>query len=89
MAPDRGHLHHIFQRIGFNSRQTLLIITAIATVFAFLGIIGELVGAAESTMLYLFLVLFGCYYLILSKIFRLTAYIRLMKKKQPQQISAG
>ncbi|GAL37543.1 undecaprenyl-phosphate N-acetylglucosaminyl 1-phosphate transferase [Vibrio maritimus] len=42
IALDRGHLHHIFQRIGFNSRQTLLIITAIATVFAFLGIIGEL-----------------------------------------------
>jgi UDP-GlcNAc:undecaprenyl-phosphate GlcNAc-1-phosphate transferase len=89
MTPDRGHLHHIFQRIGFNSKQTLILITAIATLFAFLGVIGELIGAAESTMFYLFLMLFGCYYWALTKVFRFTAYIRLIRRKQPQRISAG
>lgn len=89
MTPDRGHLHHIFQRVGFNSKQTLFIITTIATLFASLGIIGELIDAQESTMFYLFLALFGGYYWSLSKIFRLTAYIRLMKRNQPQKVSAG
>lgn len=89
MTPDRGHLHHIFQRIGFNSRQTLFIISAIALCCAAIGVIGEMLAIKESTMFYLFLMLFGGYYWILSKIFRFTAYLRLIRRSQPQQASAG
>ncbi|WP_234495026.1 UDP-N-acetylglucosamine--undecaprenyl-phosphate N-acetylglucosaminephosphotransferase [Vibrio maritimus] len=89
MTPDRGHLHHIFQRIGFDSKQTLFIISAIALFFASVGVIGEVLNVTESTMFYLFLVLFGCYYWILTKIFRFTAYIRLVRRSQPQEVSAG
>ncbi|MCL9775513.1 UDP-N-acetylglucosamine--undecaprenyl-phosphate N-acetylglucosaminephosphotransferase [Vibrio methylphosphonaticus] len=81
MTPDRGHLHHIFQRIGFSSRQTLVLISVVASCFALVGIAGELSGAAESTMFYLFIMGFALYYWLLSKIFRITAFIRLMRRK--------
>ncbi|MFS1909679.1 UDP-N-acetylglucosamine--undecaprenyl-phosphate N-acetylglucosaminephosphotransferase [Vibrio sp. 10N.286.48.B7] len=81
MSPDRGHLHHIFQRIGFSSRQTLCLIALIATSCVLIGIIGESAGVAESIMFYLFLFVFSVYYWMLTKAFRITAYIRVMRKK--------
>ncbi|NOI24001.1 UDP-N-acetylglucosamine--undecaprenyl-phosphate N-acetylglucosaminephosphotransferase [Vibrio mediterranei] len=82
MTPDREHLHHIFQRIGFNRKQTLLIICSIATGYALFGVYGEVKNISEPTMFYLFLVCFGLYYVLLSKIWRITAYIRLLRKEQ-------
>jgi UDP-GlcNAc:undecaprenyl-phosphate GlcNAc-1-phosphate transferase len=82
MTPDREHLHHIFQRIGFNREQTLLIICSIATGYALFGVYGEVKNISEPTMFYLFLVCFGLYYVLLSKIWRITAYIRLLRKEQ-------
>ncbi|MFA0441907.1 UDP-N-acetylglucosamine--undecaprenyl-phosphate N-acetylglucosaminephosphotransferase [Vibrio sp. 10N.222.51.C12] len=81
MSPDRGHLHHIFQRIGFSSRQTLCLIALIATSCVLIGVIGETAGVAESVMFYLFLFVFSIYYWVLTKAFRITAYIRVMRKK--------
>ncbi|WP_038231073.1 UDP-N-acetylglucosamine--undecaprenyl-phosphate N-acetylglucosaminephosphotransferase [Vibrio sp. ER1A] len=82
MTPDREHLHHISQRIGFNRKQTLLIICFIATGYALFGLYGELKNISEPTMFYLFLVCFSIYYVLLSKIWRISAYIRLLRKEQ-------
>lgn len=63
--PDREHLHHICQRLGCSSRQTLILICTVATVFASIGIIGEIFLIPEFLMFYSFIVLFSMYLLIL------------------------
>lgn len=77
--PDREHLHHIFQRIGFTPRQTLAIICLIASGFAGIGIYGELLGIAESTMFILFVFSFIAYTISMSYIWRITRWIRLYR----------
>ncbi|NLS13517.1 UDP-N-acetylglucosamine--undecaprenyl-phosphate N-acetylglucosaminephosphotransferase [Vibrio sp. SM6] len=74
--PDREHLHHIFQRIGFSSRQTLLIICTIASLFAAFGIYGETVEIRESIMFGLFIVCFLAYSVALSYVWRITTWLR-------------
>ena len=66
--PDRDHLHHILQRCGFSSQQTLVIISTIAVVFSVVGLIGEYFIISESVMLIVFLTLFILYNLILRAI---------------------
>jgi UDP-GlcNAc:undecaprenyl-phosphate GlcNAc-1-phosphate transferase len=58
---DRNHLHHIFMRAGLTSRQTLLVITSVAILYAAIGIVGDLMGVPEVIMLGLFLALFAIY----------------------------
>ncbi|MDV7106404.1 UDP-N-acetylglucosamine--undecaprenyl-phosphate N-acetylglucosaminephosphotransferase [Vibrio sp. TH_r3] len=74
--PDREHLHHIFQRLGFTPRQTLAIICAIASSFAGFGICGELLKIPESTMFILFLVCFAFYTVTMSYVWRITSWVR-------------
>ncbi|KNH14435.1 UDP-phosphate N-acetylglucosaminyl 1-phosphate transferase [Vibrio lentus] len=74
--PDREHLHHIFQRLGFTPRQTLAIICAIASSFAGFGIYGELLKVPESTMFLLFLVCFASYTVAMSYVWRITSWVR-------------
>ena len=74
--PDREHLHHIFQRLGFSSSQTLLFICGIATFFAGFGIAGDILKVPESVMFYIFIVTFILYTLILSNIWRITKQLR-------------
>ena len=59
--PDRDHLHHILQRAGLSSRQSLLVITISALVLSAIGILGEYFQVAESTMLALFVLIFVLY----------------------------
>ncbi|MEZ9390161.1 UDP-N-acetylglucosamine--undecaprenyl-phosphate N-acetylglucosaminephosphotransferase [Vibrio lentus] len=74
--PDREHLHHIFQRLGFTPRQTLTIICLIASGFASVGILGELYGVKESVMFFLFLTSFLLYTIAMSYVWRITSWIR-------------
>ncbi|PSV22738.1 undecaprenyl-phosphate alpha-N-acetylglucosaminyl 1-phosphate transferase [Photobacterium leiognathi subsp. mandapamensis] len=74
--PDREHLHHIFQRIGFSSHQTLGIISLLAFVFAMFGIYGEIINIPEYIMFLLFLTLFLIYFLMLSYSWRILTLIR-------------
>lgn len=74
--PDREHLHHIFQRLGLSSKQTLVVICSIAVAFATFGIYGEAMNISEATMLYLFIACFLIYATILNYIWRITTYIR-------------
>ncbi|EKY4202492.1 UDP-N-acetylglucosamine--undecaprenyl-phosphate N-acetylglucosaminephosphotransferase [Vibrio alginolyticus] len=74
--PDREHLHHIFQRLGLNSKQTLVSICLIATLYAGFGIYGEAKSVPESTMFSLFIGCFIIYSVILTYIWRITSFIR-------------
>ena len=74
--PDREHLHHIFQRLGLSSTQTLIVICAIAATYAGIGIYSEMIGVSEYVMFYLFIVFFVIYLFLLSNIWKITAYLR-------------
>ncbi|PCH94206.1 MAG: undecaprenyl-phosphate alpha-N-acetylglucosaminyl 1-phosphate transferase [Gammaproteobacteria bacterium] len=63
--PDRDHLHHILQRVGFSSRQTLVIISSIAAVMSGIGLAGEHFNVPEVVMLLGFLFTFVFYSLTL------------------------
>jgi UDP-GlcNAc:undecaprenyl-phosphate GlcNAc-1-phosphate transferase len=63
--PDREHLHHICQRLGFSSIQTLLFICTIAAFFASIGILGEILNFSEFVMFYSFILVFSIYLIFL------------------------
>lgn len=74
--PDREHLHHICQRLGFTSLQTLLLICFIASLFAGVGIVGEMFLIPEPIMFYGFVTLFLGYLLVLANYCRIMNYFR-------------
>lgn len=74
--PDREHLHHIFQRLGYTSHQTLAIICLVASSFAAFGIYGELLNIAESTMFTLFILCFAAYTVAMSYVWHIISWIR-------------
>ncbi|GAB3520263.1 UDP-N-acetylglucosamine--undecaprenyl-phosphate N-acetylglucosaminephosphotransferase [Photobacterium alginatilyticum] len=74
--PDREHLHHICQRIGLSQRMTLLAICGLASLFAYIGVLGEQAKVSESIMFSAFLTLFVTYYLSITHIWRITAFLR-------------
>ncbi|MEO9656090.1 UDP-N-acetylglucosamine--undecaprenyl-phosphate N-acetylglucosaminephosphotransferase [Marinomonas sp.] len=66
--PDREHLHHIFQRLGLNNTQILIVITMISTAFAAAGVLSEMLNVPEYIMFYLFVTCFLLYCLFLNYI---------------------
>ncbi|RJX72367.1 undecaprenyl-phosphate alpha-N-acetylglucosaminyl 1-phosphate transferase [Vibrio sinensis] len=74
--PDREHLHHIFQRLGFSSTQTLIAICSIASLYAGIGIYSEIKAIPEYIMFYAFMGCFGIYLTILSNIWKITSFLR-------------
>jgi UDP-GlcNAc:undecaprenyl-phosphate GlcNAc-1-phosphate transferase len=58
---DREHLHHILLRAGFTPGQTVVIVYAVATLLAGIGVAGWAAGVPEYVMFYAFVALFGCY----------------------------
>ncbi|HAW92701.1 MULTISPECIES: UDP-N-acetylglucosamine--undecaprenyl-phosphate N-acetylglucosaminephosphotransferase [unclassified Arsukibacterium] len=73
---DREHLHHISLRLGLNPRESLVLITALAWVFACIGIIGEYLLVPEVAMLALFTLVFTLYIGLLQNIWRIISAIR-------------
>ena len=59
--PDRDHLHHILQRAGLSSRQTLIAISTASVVMSSLGVLGEYFQVPESIELALFVLMFILY----------------------------
>ncbi|WP_077285854.1 UDP-N-acetylglucosamine--undecaprenyl-phosphate N-acetylglucosaminephosphotransferase [Cognaticolwellia aestuarii] len=59
--PDRDHLHHILQRAGLSSRQTLVVITVSSVFMSIFGVLGEYFQVAESFQLILFVLIFALY----------------------------
>jgi UDP-GlcNAc:undecaprenyl-phosphate GlcNAc-1-phosphate transferase len=74
--PDREHLHHIFQRLGLSSNQTLFAISILASVLAGFGILGEVYSIPEYVMFFTFLITFIAYLYILTHIWTITSKIR-------------
>ncbi|MDF5383966.1 UDP-N-acetylglucosamine--undecaprenyl-phosphate N-acetylglucosaminephosphotransferase [Vibrio parahaemolyticus] len=74
--PDREHLHHICQRIGLSSGATLIFICSMASIFAAIGLWADFFGVSESIMFVAFLILFACYFFIITYIWRISAWFK-------------
>jgi len=72
---DRDHLHHVLLYTGFSARQTLLIISCLATLIAFLGLIGSLFLVSEFFMFCLFVLLFVIYNFFIQYAWKFPKYI--------------
>lgn len=59
--PDRDHLHHILQRAGLSSRQTLIVISISSAILSLIGVLGEYYQVPESIELTLFVMFFILY----------------------------
>ncbi len=59
--PDRDHLHHILQRAGLTSKQTLITISIFSVLMSILGLLGEYFQVPESIALILFILVFILY----------------------------
>jgi UDP-GlcNAc:undecaprenyl-phosphate GlcNAc-1-phosphate transferase len=66
--PDRDHLHHILQRVGYSSRQTLVIISLFAATMSVFGLVGEYFTVPDVIMLTAFIFMFVCYVAVIRKI---------------------
>ncbi|WP_286265473.1 UDP-N-acetylglucosamine--undecaprenyl-phosphate N-acetylglucosaminephosphotransferase [Thalassotalea atypica] len=64
---DNGHLHHICLSVGMTSRQALWFISALAILFAVIGIAGDFYKIAEWKMLLGFIALFATYTRVLLR----------------------
>jgi UDP-GlcNAc:undecaprenyl-phosphate GlcNAc-1-phosphate transferase len=84
--PDREHLHHICQRLGLSSRQTLLAICLLASALTGFGIYGEIMQIPEPVMFYAFIACFIGYTLCLSHIWRITRYARTKLARAPKTV---
>ncbi|MDV5172108.1 UDP-N-acetylglucosamine--undecaprenyl-phosphate N-acetylglucosaminephosphotransferase [Photobacterium rosenbergii] len=78
--PDREHLHHIFQRFGLNSTQTLIVICTLASILAGIGILGEYLNISESIMFFGFFFLFLAYLYVLLNIWKVTSFLKRINK---------
>ncbi|MFT6987712.1 MAG: UDP-GlcNAc:undecaprenyl-phosphate GlcNAc-1-phosphate transferase [Psychromonas sp.] len=56
--PDRDHLHHIFMRAGFSSRETLIIITLLSLMLSSIGVLTTVYAVPDLIQLIAFIALF-------------------------------
>lgn len=87
--PDREHLHHIFQRIGLSSVQTLICICSISCVFAAIGIYGEILEIPEFIMFFSFLACFSVYLYLISHVWVITSKISFSRKAEAKNSSTN
>ncbi|MBO2590362.1 UDP-N-acetylglucosamine--undecaprenyl-phosphate N-acetylglucosaminephosphotransferase [Shewanella algae] len=73
---DRDHLHHIFERAGFNRRQTLAIITAMAVFIAIAGCLAEIYSLPEWMRFLFFIIIFSCYSWAILHIWQVLSWFR-------------
>ena len=83
--PDREHLHHICQRLGFSPLQTLCFICTFSAFFASIGIIGEVLKLPEYLMFYGFVIVFSCYLVLLMNYPAVMNFVR--KKLELPEVS--
>ncbi|WP_350432830.1 UDP-N-acetylglucosamine--undecaprenyl-phosphate N-acetylglucosaminephosphotransferase [Shewanella sp. H8] len=74
--PDRDHLHHIFERAGYNRKQTLIRITLLSLLLALGGIAGEFYHVPESIMFSVFIILFVFYNWALSHVWQIITWLK-------------
>jgi len=66
--PDRDHLHHILQRVGYTAREALVIISTFAVVMSVIGLTGEYFEVPDLIMLTGFIFMFASYIVVIRKI---------------------
>ena len=72
--PDRDHLHHLLQRAGLSSKQTLVVISMAAGLMSSFGIAGEYFQLPEYIMFGSFIILFVSYVLSIRFISRRASF---------------
>lgn len=77
--PDREHLHHLFMRSGFRSKEALGLISLKAIALAGIGIAGEMWNIPEVIMFAGFLVAFVLYCIQLTYAWKITRVVRRIK----------
>jgi len=78
---DREHLHHIFLRLGLNSRQALAVITSFSCMLATIGVIGEYLMVPDLIMLLLFILVFSGYSYALQHIWLIVRALRRLQNQ--------
>ncbi len=74
--PDRHHLHHLFVRAGYRVSDVVALAVAIQLVLGLIGIYGLLIGVPEYLMFWLFLGVFGAYFLGILRPWRMVPWLR-------------
>ncbi|MDH1469694.1 UDP-N-acetylglucosamine--undecaprenyl-phosphate N-acetylglucosaminephosphotransferase [Shewanella sp. GD03713] len=74
--PDRDHLHHIFERAGYNRKQTLIRISLASLLLAVIGIGADLAQVPEAIMFVAFLAIFAAYNWALANVWQLLTRFR-------------
>lgn len=74
--PDRNHLHHIFIRAGFSSREALLFILSIALGKALFGIALELFKVPDMIVLCLYIAVFIFYCYLIKHAWRVVTWFK-------------
>ncbi|MFV9996685.1 MAG: UDP-N-acetylglucosamine--undecaprenyl-phosphate N-acetylglucosaminephosphotransferase [Arsenophonus endosymbiont of Dermacentor nuttalli] len=81
-SPDRQHIHHLFMRSGFTSRQAFILISMAAAILAMIGIIGERTNfIPEWVMLVLFLLIFAIYGYCIKRAWKVARFVKRVKRR--------
>lgn len=79
--PDRLHIHHLMIRAGLSSRQALAVISIAAVICAIIGVLGEIYYWNQWVMFISFIVLFLLYSYSITHAWRITRFVRRMKRR--------
>ena len=79
--PDRLHVHHLMVRAGLTSRQAFLLITFVSAICATIGSLGEIYYVNEWAMFVGFFILFFLYVYSITRAWRITRWVRRMKRR--------
>lgn len=75
-AADREHLHHIFLHAGYSVCKTVSIMLLLALALGMVGFIGEVSGVPEAVMFWLFITLFGLYFIVMMHAWKVMRWVR-------------
>ncbi len=67
-SPGHDHLHHMLLSRGYSVERVVLILLCTAIVFGGIGLFGLSIGAKESTMFQIFIILFSFYFFFADRI---------------------
>jgi UDP-GlcNAc:undecaprenyl-phosphate GlcNAc-1-phosphate transferase len=74
--PDRHHLHHLFVRAGYRVCDVVAFAALAQLLLGLIGVGGLLLGVPEYVMFWLFLCVFGAYFLLILRPWRLVPGLR-------------
>ena len=74
--PDRHHLHHLFLRAGFRTCDVVAFAAVMQFLFGLCGILGMLLGVPDYLMFWSFVGVFGVYFLLIVRPWRLVPGLR-------------